>query len=89
MPVKAIATANDTANDTVNDTANDTANLTAVQQKILEVIKLNRHTTYDEMAMTLNISRKTIARHIATLKEKGILERKGEDKNGFWIIVTK
>ena len=85
LPVKAIATANDTANDTVNDTAN----LTAVQQKILEVIKLNRHTTYDEMAMTLNISRKTIARHIATLKEKGILERKGEDKNGFWIIVTK
>lgn len=85
LPVKVSAT----ANDTVNDTANDTVNLTAVQQKMLEMIKQNRHTTYDEMAMALNISRKTIARHIASLKEKGVLQRKGEDKNGFWIIVTK
>ena len=77
---------NDTVNDTVNDTANDTAKLNDVQKAIVEAISNNVHTTYDEMASVVHISRKTVARHIATLKEKGVLVRIGEDKNGFWQI---
>lgn len=79
-------TANDTVNDTVNDTANDTANVNAIQNEIIEAIKFNNHITYDEIADALKVSRKTVARHISSLKEKGVLVRIGGDRGGFWEI---
>ena len=77
---------NDAESVTTNDTANDTANLSNPQKRIIEIIKSNNRITYDEMAASLHLGRKTIARHIAILKEKGILKRMGEDKNGHWAI---
>ena len=38
------------------------------------------------MAEKLGISRKTVALRIKTLKEKGIIERIGSDKKGYWKI---
>ena len=76
----------DTVNDTANDTVNDTVNVNAIQNEIIEAIKLNNHITYDEIADALKVSRKTVARHISSLKEKGVLVRIGGDRGGFWEI---
>lgn len=38
------------------------------------------------MAEKLNVTEKTIKRNTARLKEKGILERIGADKNRYWKI---
>jgi len=72
------------ANDTVNGTANDTVNLPKLEKSIINILNNDSHATYDKMAMLLSVGRMTIARHIAVLKEKGIIERVGEDKNGYW-----
>lgn len=38
------------------------------------------------MAETLGVSRRAIAKQIATLKELGIIRRIGPDKGGHWEI---
>lgn len=49
-------------------------------------IKTDKNVTYDELADKLNVSRKTVAKHIKSLKEKNALERIGSDKTGYWVI---
>ena len=38
------------------------------------------------IAGNLGISKKTVAEHIKALKEKGIIERVGNNKTGHWKI---
>lgn len=71
-------------NDTVNDTANDTVKTTPTQEGIIDLVRKNPLSTYDELAAQLGVGRATIARNIAILKDRGVLERVGEDKNGYW-----
>jgi len=66
----------DTVNDTANDTVNDTVNL----------IKVNPRITLDELALKLNISRRTVTRTIKKLQEDGIISRIGSDKTGYWQV---
>jgi ATP-dependent DNA helicase RecG len=47
-------------------------------------VRKNPSFTYDELAVQLGVGRATIARNIAILKDRGVLERVGEDKNGYW-----
>jgi Fic family protein len=72
------------ANDTVSDTANDTVKTTPTQEGIIDLVRKNPLFTYDELAVQLGVGRATIARNIAILKDRGVLERVGEDKNGYW-----
>ena len=77
---------NDTANDTANDTLNDTVKLNKTEMKILEIIIKNPSITQDEIAKEMNIAIITVKRNTNKLKEKGIIERVGADKNGHWEI---
>ena len=70
--------------DTVNDTVNDTVKTTPTQDGIIDLVRKNPSFTYDELAVQLGVGRATIARNIAILKDRGVLERVGEDKNGYW-----
>jgi len=70
--------------DTVNDTVNDTVKTTPTQEGIIDLVRKNPSFTYDELAVQLGVGRATIARNIAILKDRGVLERVGEDKNGYW-----
>lgn len=72
------------ANDTVSDTVNDTVKTTPTQDGIINLVRKNPLSTYDELAAQLGVGRATIARNIAKLKDRGVLERIGEDKNGYW-----
>jgi fido (protein-threonine AMPylation protein)/biotin operon repressor len=63
-----------------NDTVNDTVFL---------LIKQNKNLTTTEISERLNISLSTVKRKIKDLKEKGIIERIGSDKVGYWKVIEK
>jgi predicted HTH transcriptional regulator len=63
-----------------NDTVNDT---------VFYLIKQNNKITATEISERLNISLSTAKRKIKELKEKGIIERTGSDKTGFWKIIAQ
>lgn len=48
----------------------------------------NSHLSLDEMSVALNIPRRTLARIISGLKQKGLLERIGSNKKGHWEVVS-
>ena len=56
------------------------------QEKIINLIKKNPAITQVEMAKILDLTRDGISYNIKILKEKGIIERVGSTKNGFWKI---
>ena len=72
---------------TVNAPVNAPVKLSNTQKAIIGVLKENSLTTYDRLSQILNVDRRTIQRNIAKLKEKGVLERLGEDKNGYWRVI--
>ena len=61
------------------------ANLTARQNEILKIIQDNSSISYRNIAKQLNINESAILKHIAILKNAGIIERIGGTR-GFWKI---
>lgn len=53
-------------------------------QKIIDLIKMDKHITTQEMANILGVDRRSIARNIKKLQEMGALVRIGATKNGYW-----
>ena len=68
---------------------NLSANLSVTQQKILKMIEGRTYTNASNAAELLHISRNSVNAAISVLKEKGLIERIGEDKGGHWEIVKK
>jgi len=54
--------------------------------KILELICENSFISISDISEKLNISRSAIQKHIENLKAKGIIERVGANKGGYWKI---
>lgn len=76
-------------NDTLNfenDTLNDNLNFTAKEEKILNLIKIDKNINTDKIVEKTGIARATVMRIIKNLKEKQILKRDGAKKNGSWIL---
>jgi ATP-dependent DNA helicase RecG len=59
------------------------------QIKLLEIIETRPNVTKEEMAKYIGISTTAIDKNIKTLREKGILERVGGRKEGYWKINNK
>ena len=57
------------------------------ERAILEEIQKNEYVTYQELAVLIGISEKSIYKNIEKLKEKGILKRIGPAKGGHWEAV--
>ena len=64
-------------------------NLRKTSQKIAEEIKNNSNITLDELSNKLNLSRTAVKKHLSKLKAKGLLERVGAAKGGYWKIKNK
>ena len=79
MHVHYVPPVNDTVK-TQNGTVNDT---------VFYLIKQNNKITATEISERLNISLSTAKRKIKGLKEKGIVERIGSDKTGYWKIIEQ
>lgn len=71
---------NNSASGTENGTQIDTENL------ILDILKRTPDITQKDLSEKTNISLRTVKRIIQQLKEKGIIERVGSDRKGYWKI---
>ena len=56
-------------------------------QLIIDVIKQNNQISIDELALKLNVTRRTIIRDIEKLRKQNLLKRVGPDKGGHWEVV--
>ena len=76
---------NDKVNDRVNDKVNDRVN--EIEEKILKFIDNDPAITITQLSMEVELSRKTIAAKLKTLKEKKMIERVGSSRKGYWKIL--
>lgn len=56
------------------------------EQRTLELIRINNRITAKEVAESLSVSLRQGERIMATLKEKGLIERIGPNKSGYWEV---
>ncbi len=61
-------------------------NLTDRQKEVLRIIAANARITYKEIASKLSINESAVGEHIKALKEKGAIEREGETR-GRWVLL--
>ena len=76
--------------DTVNGAQNDTVNeleLSKSEQLILNIISLDGNVTRNNICKQTNLSLRTVARVLNSLKSERVIYRVGSDKNGQWKIV--
>ena len=69
-----------------SDVSKVTDRVTDKEQEIIFFLLEDAGSTLPQLAEKLNISRKTVAARLKVLKEKGIIERVGSDRKGFWKI---
>ena len=60
--------------------------LTDNERKILELLIRTPESTGTQMAETLSVSRVSISKYLKSLKEKGLIERVGSDRKGYWKV---
>lgn len=80
----------DTLNDTLNGTLNGTLkndNLTDNELTLLSILLSNPSISLSDASERMEISRRTISRIVASLQDKGIVDRKKSKKEGSWRIV--
>ncbi len=61
--------------------------VTEKENEVLLLLNENPSYTMIKLAEKLNISRKTVAVRLKKLREKGVIERVGSDRTGYWNII--
>ncbi len=84
--LQSIEILNSKAQDVTKDVTKDVIKDTLIEVKILALVKENASITTTEMAERLSVNRRTIQRGLDVLKVKGIVERKGGKRYGYWEI---
>ena len=81
----------DEATDRVTDGVTDgvTDEVTDAENKVLSLLVTDPGYSYVSISGILDISKKTVAERIMSLKEKGIIKRIGNNKTGHWEISSK
>ena len=77
-----------TGRDLENDLENDGSQKSSQKssQKIIELVKNNPEITTQQIADSVGISRRAVAKQIAKLQADGKIERMGPDKGGHWQV---
>jgi ATP-dependent DNA helicase RecG len=77
------------ANITVNDTANITVKikLNKTQNKIIALMAKKPSVTAEMLSAEIGITVRNIKANIKKLKEAGLIDRVGADKNGDWVVI--
>lgn len=63
--------------------------LTENQQKMMDCIVQNPYISASELSPAVGISKRKIEINISKLKAKGLLERIGSNKGGYWKVIDK
>ena len=73
------------------DTKNVSVNvpLNTTEEAVYALLEINPFATREELAKKASKTTRTIQRSLTSLKNKGMIERKGSDKNGHWEIVKR
>ncbi len=69
-----------------NGAVNGVVNLTTRESAVLKELQKNPSVSKKELAELTAIPKTSLDRVIVSLKEKGIVERVGSDKTGYWKI---
>jgi ATP-dependent DNA helicase RecG len=70
-----------------NDPEHDLEKFIERRRKVtLDFIKMNNKISATEIAEILKVNSKTIKRDLQQLKNKGIIERVGSERGGYWKI---
>jgi len=59
------------------------------EQQILIIIHEDNRISLNEIAHKLDVSKRTILRDLKRMKQEKIIERIGNEKNGYWEIISK
>ena len=70
----------------VNAGVNAGVKLSKTQEKIIALIAKDHKISQSEIANKMKINESTVYRNIEKMKQMEVLERKGSDKTGIWII---
>lgn len=62
--------------------------LNSTEEKILNLINREKYITQAELSKLLNLSENCIYKNLKQLKVKGVIERIGSNKNGYWKILN-
>lgn len=84
--MKNYGTLNDTLNGTLNGTLKND-NLTDNELTLLSILLSNPSISLSDVSDRMGISRRTVSRIVASLQDKGIVDRKKSKKEGSWRIV--
>ena len=87
VPSPKASSVNAPVNAPANAPANASVKLNKTQLAIIKVLLKDNRATYEDLAKIIGVDRTTIRRNIAVLKEKGVIRRVGEDKNGYWEVL--
>lgn len=58
------------------------------ERKLLHLIEEGEFRTADEVALLMGVSKRTVERSLASLKNKGLIVREGSDKSGYWKVLV-
>lgn len=73
-------------NVSINDSLNGTKE--TLDDKIVRYLKLMPNATYDDLALLLEVSRRTVQRHMVSLQNAGRIRRIGSRKTGRWEVIA-
>ena len=71
----------------VPDNVTDKSTAEKRRDEILNLMRLDKKITYDNLANILHVSRMTVARDIDLLRSQNKLMREGEDHGGIWVVL--
>lgn len=74
-------------NETKNETKNETINVSKSTIEVYNAIVSSPNDTRANLINKLNVSESTVNRAILELKQKGIIEREGGKRYGYWKII--
>lgn len=57
------------------------------QWNVLQLIRECPTITTREMSEAMSVSRRTIERDLAIMREKGVLRREGNNNDGIWVVI--
>ncbi|MGN0205643.1 MAG: winged helix-turn-helix domain-containing protein, partial [Muribaculaceae bacterium] len=57
------------------------------EQKILQLLSENPHLTRKELSEKIGITDDAVKKNITRMKAAGWIERRGSNKNGYWVVV--
>lgn len=69
-----------------NKLKHDFPNITDVTWNVLIALKANQASTSEEIGLTLGITGRMVRKHIAILREAGLIVRVGSNKTGYWKV---